>query len=439
VSDEDATLPHEGPLSMAVPVSGAQAHPIRLDVLDAAGQVSATWSGTGRCTLGSHPSNDLVIADPTVSRLHAEVIASETGAVVRDLASTNGTSLDGLRIQGAWARDGSLIALGATRVPITIRTELAPVAISSRTRFGDLVGSSLASRHVFGLLERCASTPVTVLIEGETGTGKDLAAEALHREGPRPNAPFVVIDCGALPAPILESELFGHEQGAFTGATSRQIGAFEAASGGTVFLDEIGELPLELQPKLLRVLEERTIRRVGSTARIAIDVRIIAATNRSLALEVNGGRFRSDLFYRLAVARIELPPLRERIEDVPLLADALLERLGADEGARRRLLTPKALASLAARAWPGNVRELRNVLERMLLFGAPDGAAAAALPSGVVDVSVPWPEARRRALESFERSYVDALLAAHGGNVSRAAKAAGIDRVYLHRLMRRAR
>jgi two-component system response regulator GlrR len=422
---------------MAVPPSDAHAHPIRLDVLDAGGQVAASWTGTGRCTLGSHPSNDLVIADPTVSRLHAEVIANEGGVVVRDLASTNGTYLDGLRISGAWARDGSVLALGATRIRVAVRTELAPVPLSTRTRFGDLVGSSIASRRVFGLLERCAETPVTVLIEGETGTGKDLAAEALHREGPRPNAPFVVIDCGAMPAPLLESELFGHEQGAFTGASARHTGAFEAAHGGLVFLDEIGELPLELQPKLLRVLEERKIRRVGSTTRVPIDVRIVAATNRSLALEVNGGRFRSDLFYRLAVARIEMPPLRERIEDVPLLADALLERLGAGEATRRRLLTPRTLASLAARAWPGNVRELRNVLERMLLVGATD-AETSPSPSAI-DVSVPWPEARRRALESFERSYVETLLAAHGGNVSRAARAAGIDRVYLHRLMRRRR
>jgi DNA-binding NtrC family response regulator len=248
----------------------------------------------------------------------------------------------------------------------------------------------------------------------------------------------VVIDCGAMPANLLESELFGHERGAFTGALTQRVGAFESARGGTVFLDEIGELPLDLQPKLLRALEDRTIRRLGASQRIPIDVRIVAATNRSLATEVNVGRFRSDLFYRLAVARIEVPALRERLDDLPLLVDTMLERLGVDESSRRRLATPKALAWLASRAWPGNVRELRNVLERWVVFGAservPDGAAA---PSAKIDPSVPWLEARRRAVQEFERSYVEALLQAHEGNVSRAARAAGIDRVYLHRLLRR--
>ncbi|MDQ3035893.1 MAG: sigma 54-dependent Fis family transcriptional regulator [Myxococcota bacterium] len=441
-----ATEHYEGLFSIPI-APEHRARTISLEVLEPAASRGATWSGADRCAIGSHESCDLGIADPTVSRLHCEIVVGEDGALVRDLGSRNGTQVDGLVVREAFARDGSLLRLGAGVVRVTLSRERIVVPVSTRTQLGDLVGVSVAARRTFGALERCAASSVTVLLEGETGTGKDVAAEALHRESARAAGPFVVVDCGAIPGNLLESELLGHEQGAFTGASRARIGAFEAAHGGTVFLDEIGELPLELQPKLLRVLEERAIRRVGSTRRIPVDIRIVAATNRRLGAEVNAGRFRADLYYRLAVARIDVPALRERLEDIPVIAEALLERMGADEATRRALLTPRFLGWLASRAWPGNVRELRNVLEQRLVFDVRTDAeteieppaASPARASVAVDVDVPYPEARRRWLEEFERAYTTELVARHDGNVSAAARAAGIDRVYLHRLLRRSR
>jgi DNA-binding NtrC family response regulator len=276
-----------------------------------------------------------------------------------------------------------------------------------------------------------------VLIEGETGTGKELAAESIHAASPRAHKPFLVIDCGAIPANLLESELFGHEKGAFTGASARRLGIFEEAGGGTVFLDEIGELPPDLQPKLLRVLERREIRRVGANRQQSIDVRVIAATHRDLRAEVNAGRFRSDLYFRLAVVRVPLPPLRERPEDIPMLAEKIVASLAGPEAARR-LLTPELFAALGHHAWPGNVRELRNYLERCLVMEQPlplaDGAPAG---GSSVDATLRYAEARRRALDDFERRYLEALLALHKGKVSHAARAADMDRVYLYKLLDR--
>ncbi|MCZ7685599.1 MAG: sigma-54 dependent transcriptional regulator [Sandaracinaceae bacterium] len=312
--------------------------------------------------------------------------------------------------------------------------------LSTRTTFHGLVARSVAMRAALASIERAAASDATVLLEGETGTGKGKVAEAIHRGGGRAGGPFLIVDCGAVPAALLESELYGHERSAFTGATERRIGAFEEASEGTLFLDEIGELPLEQQPKLLRALESKEIRRVGANRHERVDVRIVAATNRDLRREVNEGRFRADLYYRLAVLRVTLPPLREREDDIPVLARELLASLGASEETIDRLCTPELLASLRRAAWPGNARELRNHLERCLAFDE-------ALPIGdelvregaLVDASVPYAEARRRAIEAFEREYVRDLLARHGGKVSQAAAAAGMDRVYLHKLVRRHR
>jgi len=286
-------------------------------------------------------------------------------------------------------------------------------------------------RHAFALLERVAATEATVLLEGETGTGKELAAAAIHDAGPRTADPFVVVDCGSIPDNLLESELFGHERGAFTGAEKSRAGAFEEAHGGTIFLDEIGELPLPLQPALLRVLEERSVRRVGSrSARKSVDVRVVAATNRDLRAEVNAGRFRGDLFYRLAVLRVRLPSLRDRLEDLPLLVETLLRRLGATPDAKRRLTRSAFLRSLRRHSWDGNVRELRNYLERALVFGPPEPSDAAATDPG-------FNASKRRAIEAFEREYLAELIAGHDENVTAAAKTAGINRVTLHRLLRK--
>jgi DNA-binding NtrC family response regulator len=279
-------------------------------------------------------------------------------------------------------------------------------------------------------------------LEGETGTGKSRAARAVHAEGARAKAPFLTVDCGALSPTLLESELFGHRKGAFTGAVEDRLGVFEAAEGGTVFLDEIAELPLDLQPKLLKAIEDREVRRVGVNVYRPIDVRLVAASNRDLRADVNSGRFRADLFYRLAVLRVTLPPLSQRPEDIAPIAERLLKGLGASEEATSALLTPEFLGRLEASSWPGNVRELRNHLERCLVMNDaldPLESASHAPRPATADARVPYAESRRRALDAFERDYLDALLELYDGNVSRAAEAAELDRAYVYKLLKRHR
>ena len=394
------------------------------------------------CSIGSHPSNDLVIEDPTVSRFHCEIRITPQGTVVRDLDSRNGTILDGVQVLSGILRGGSLLRLGASAARFHLDSESNQLPVSDRTHFGSLVGSSLVMRTAFTLLERAAATNATVLLEGETGTGKGVAAESIHRESARRNGTFMVVDCGAIPENLLESELFGHEKGSFTGATERHIGAFEEASGGTIFLDEIGELSPDLQPKLLRVLENREVRRIGSNTTRPVDVRVIAATNRDLRAEVNAGRFRPDLYYRLAVLKVVLPPLRQRPEDIPATVEFLLPLLGAPPENTQWLRTPEFLATIRYAAWPGNVRELRNYLERCTVFGSAmpmHENEIVSAPSGgePVDVNVPFLQARDRIVASFEKRYLEALLRAHKGKVGKAAESAGIDRVFLWRLLRR--
>ena len=400
---------------------------------------TAIQVSSGVAQLGSEPSNELVIADPTVSRIHAEVKIEEQRAVVRDLGSLNGTFIDGVRVREGYPRNGSLLRLGAATIRFELLDKQHGVPVSEATRFGELLGLSAQMRIAFKLLEKAAKTDSTVIIEGETGTGKTRAAQALHDQSGRAGKPFLVVDCGAMPATLLEAELFGHEKGAFTGATARRLGVFEEASGGTVLLDEIGELPLELQPKLLRVLEDRQIRRLGQNQWTKVDVRILAATHRDLRGDVNSGRFRSDLYFRLAVLRVGLPALRQHVEDIAAVADGLLTRLGANPRSHPRLFTPAFFKSLETHSWPGNVRELRNHLERCMLFEEPvsfgDGDPAA-VPAAVVTAG-PYPEARQHALDAFERSYLTALLERHAGKVSQAAVEADVDRVYLYRLMRK--
>ncbi len=400
-------------------------------------------SVTDRCAIGSDPSNDVVIDDPTVSRFHCELRIDDEGPRLIDLRSRNGSFLSGVRVREAFLGNGTIIALGAATIMFTIGERTNPVTTSDRTRFGDLIGHSVAMRAVFARLERAAATASTVLLEGETGTGKGAAAEAIHGASERSRGPFVVVDCGAIPAQLLESELFGHERGAFTSADRRRIGAFEEAHEGTIFLDEIGELPRELQPKLLRALETRQVRRVGASAYVAADVRIIAATNRDLRAEVNASRFRSDLYYRLAVLRVVMPALRERPEDLPVIAAGILSRLGVAKAQAAELLTFDYLAALERMPWPGNVRELRNALERRLAFADVEPAnPSGAPPPHEVRTATPaltdrYETERERALAAFERNFVTALLERHGNNVTRAAEAAGIGRVHLHRLIKR--
>ncbi|AFE10921.1 sigma-54 dependent transcription regulator [Corallococcus coralloides DSM 2259] len=390
--------------------------------------------------------------ESAVPRFHCEMKSEQKGARARAQEERPGTYVDGVRWRQfrARARSGSTGGhpparhetvlpgpLNIDEAQRALRMQVAP----EQATFGELVATSAAARASFERMACAAACNATVLLEGETGTGKSRAALAIHRAGARANAPFLVVDCGALPANLLESELFGHEKGAFTGAIQRRVGAFEEADGGTIFLDEIGELPAELQPKLLRVLENREIRRLGSNTYQAVNVRVIAATHRDLRREVQEGRFRADLFFRLAVVGIPLPSLRERTEDIPLIVERILAGLGATPEQLAKLTTPDFLTRLQRAAWPGNVRELRNHLERCLVFQSalpptsPDALAPAA--PRAVDASLTYAESRRRALETFEHDYVEALLKLHGGKVSQAAAAADMDRVYLYRLLRR--
>ena len=431
----EATLTHAA-LSPAAPA----VRRFRLRVVEGPAQ-GKTWESSGAsCSIGSHEKNDLAIDDATVSRFHCEIHVDADGARIRDTKSRNGTVVDGVQVIEAFLRTGSRVRLGRTVLELELGAETNLLPLSSRSRFGSLTGTSTAMRAAFAMLERAAERDVTVLLEGETGTGKSQAARSIHDAGARRNKPFLVVDCGAMIGTLLESELFGHEKGAFTGATERRIGVFEEAKGGTVFLDEVGELPIDLQPKLLRALEAREIRRVGANQHLPVDVRVIAATNRDLRADVNTGRFRADLYFRLAVVTIAMPPLRKRPEDIPALIAEILASLRAPEDEAAPLRAPELLARCSGAAWPGNVRELRNFLERCLVMRAAlpvTGADAASPGEMIVDPDAPYAQERDRILKEFELRYFTALLRRHGGKVASAAKTAGLDRRYLYRILGR--
>jgi DNA-binding NtrC family response regulator len=398
-------------------------------------------SKSDRIVIGTHPSCDLALADEAVSRFHCELAIVDGHVIIADLESTNGTFVDGLYVMRARSRSGAVIRVGSTELHLEIGARRIALPCSSREQFGAMVGRSVAMRRVFALLEKAAASDATILLSGETGTGKDIAAESIHLESARRDGPFVVIDCGAIPADLLESELFGHEKGAFTGATARRQGAFVAASGGTILLDEIGELPLDLQPKLLRALERREVKRVGADAYTQVDVRVVAATNRDLRAEVNARRFRSDLFYRLAVVEVHMPALRERLDDLPLLVDRILAGLDVPDDRAAPLRAPELRAALAQHSWSGNVRELRNYVERALALREPLPPSGdppdRALP--VVNTARPFREARQAWVDYFERRYAEDLLARCNGNLALAARESKIDRVTLYRLLWRHR
>jgi len=317
--------------------------------------------------LGTSDGCHVTLSDVTISGVHAELQRTNRGILIRDLGSTNGTFIGDNRIQGIYADGATTVRLGNSEIRITPLRKESPIELAADDRFGDLVGASVAMRATFAKLERIAQSDSTVLITGETGTGKELAAAAVRDFSARRGGPFVVIDCGALPANLIESELFGHEKGAFTGADRLRQGAFERANRGTIFLDEIGELPLSLQPSLLGILERRESRRVGGQNPIPVNVRVITATNRELSAEVARGAFRADLYYRLAVVEVRLPPLRERPEDIPLLVEHILSLLPGE----KPVMSPETIEQLKSYAWPGNVRELRNVIERAALLAEP--------------------------------------------------------------------
>jgi transcriptional regulator with GAF, ATPase, and Fis domain len=396
--------------------------------------------------IGKAPENDLVLADETVSRVHFEIVRDAKGYLVRDLKSTNGTFLDSAEVKEAYLRAGSVIAIGATELKFTPFEERIEILPSEKEALGEMVGKSPSMREIFGLIEKIAATDATVLIEGETGTGKDMIARTLHQLSPRADKPFIVVDCGAVAGTLIESELFGHDKGAFTGAVSARQGAFELASGGTVFLDELGELSLDLQPKLLRVLEQRELRRVGGTKTLKVDLRVIAATRKDLRSEVEKGKFREDLYFRLNVVPITAPPLRERREDIPLLIEHLLRKLAPGD----TQISDATRAALMAHDWPGNVRELRNVIERALALGADPGMLVAPLGAdtssakGVqlrdaleFEPGLSFRDTKEKWNELFERRYLAWLIKRADGNISKAARDADMDRKYLHKLLRK--
>jgi DNA-binding NtrC family response regulator len=400
---------------------------------------------TGQCrqatgpefTIGTAAGNDLELTDQTVSRHHCAIRVADSGFHVRDLGSTNGTYVGAMRVESGYLEHGAVLRLGATRIRFEILDEQVREPIASSTSFGPVMGRSPAMRRVFSLLPKIAATESTVLIEGATGSGKGLVAEAIHQASSRAGQPFVVVDCGSIPPSLIESELFGHERGSFTGAHQTRTGAFEAAQGGTVFIDEIGELDLACQPKLLRVLEKRVVTRVGSTSLIPLDVRVIAATNRDLRSEVNEGRFRADLFYRLNILRVRLPSLAERTEDVPLLVAHFYQELCGDPSA---IAPPSLVARLSRQSWGGNVRELRSAVERAVLLGDPSPSQHTPSPdAGAPRNEVPgsYRATKAQALASWESAYVADLIHRFDGNLSRAARAVKMDRNHLRALLHR--
>ncbi|HET6281150.1 MAG TPA: sigma 54-interacting transcriptional regulator [Polyangia bacterium] len=397
----------------------------------------------GEFRIGKASANDLSLSDPTVSRFHCVIQDTPRGPLLHDLGSTNGTQVGDTWIERAYIAPLMAIQIGSSTlqmVPVDgSQRRPTPTLVDTR-----MVGSSAAIQRLLSMLPRVASSGATILLEGETGTGKSLLAEIIHHAGPHPEAPFITVDCGSIPANLIESELFGHERGAFTGATERHIGAFEAAHGGTIFLDEISELPLPMQPKLLRALEERMIKRVGSTKQVRVDLQVIAATNRDLHEAVKSGEFRADLYYRLDAVRLCLPPLRERREDIPQLMEQFFKRVG-------QALDPERLESfkrsLAEREdWPGNVRELRNAVEKAVLLGETglEERRMSKTPSplllasgGVFDSGVSFRAAKENAISEWERGYLRSLVDHTKGNISHAARLAQMDRSYLRDLLRR--
>jgi DNA-binding NtrC family response regulator len=400
---------------------------------------------------GRNAACRLVLEDAKVSAVHAELVATDKGVRVRDLGSRNGTFVGGVRVGEVFLLANTKLRLGETELEFEpARPER--IAVPVMPAFGPLVAHSSQMRAIFERLSKMAPTDLTVLIGGETGTGKELVAQALHLASNRAKKPFVVVDCGSIPPSLAEATLFGHERGAFTGAVDKRLSPFVEADGGTIFLDELGELPVEVQPKLLRALAERRIKSVGGSTYREVDVRVLAATRRDLVRAVNAGEFRSDLYFRVAQVKIELPALRQRVEDIPVLVRRMLKDFG-DEGAYERVTT-MTLERLMRHDWPGNVRELRNaVAVAFALAGEGEeidvaahlGALAETPAAGPVNIGSgfaslkgkQFQEAKREVLTRFERDYFAALSEEAKGNVSEMARRAGMERAHVRAYLRR--
>lgn len=414
---------------------------------------------------------DLTLTDSSVSSRHFKIIAADRGYLLQDLGSTNGTFYGDIKLKEIYLRPGTVFRAGNTVLKFKPTDEVVTIALSDKDKFDQVIGASIPMRAIFAHLERVAPSELTVLIEGETGTGKELVAQAIHNHSERAKKEMVVLDCSAIPRDLIESTIFGHEKGSFTGAIAHHKGVFEQADGGTIFLDEIGELDINLQPKLLRVLENRELKRVGADRTIKVDVRVIAATNRDLRQMVTEGRFREDLYFRLSVMQFTLPPLSARRADIVLLAEHFVKRVNqrrAKQDKPALKISPEAMSYLKERAWPGNIRELKNAVDRAtslcdgvlitrqdLLFGyhppqleperdepgaqphQADGSASANALRFEVEIQTTFKEAKQALLDEFEVLYLKRLMEAHKGNISQSAKIAGLTRYHLRELLKK--
>ncbi len=377
----------------------------------------------GAAVVGSGEEANFQLRDGAVSRMHVELVPKSDGVMVRDLGSTNGTFVGALKVQSVQLEKTATLQVGHTQLEVSCDFNLLPLEPSAG--FGRLVGSSASMQHLYSALARVAPSDARVLLFGETGVGKELVAEAIHQNSARSDKPFVVFDCGAVSAELVESDLFGHHKGAFTGAKDERKGAFLEADGGTLFIDEIAELPLELQPRLLRAVESGRIKAIGSDAFRHIDVRVISATHHDLEAAVKRGTFRADLYFRLAVISVTIPPLRQRIDDL----QALVARFCENAGKQLDDLSPSFLAECQIRAWPGNVRELKHAVERELFSTKPSPVP------GVAPSALPFKEAKAHMVDRFTREYLQRLLKENHGNVSEVARASGLARPYVHELL----
>ncbi len=428
-------MPYTSPPTDALTPAVGELLPLKLCVASGPDFGRELQLGARSYRVGKAPDCDLVLTDRAVSSTHLLVEPTPHGVRVTDTGSTNGTFYRGARVTAVVLQVQAVLRVGRTELRLQLAdapTEKLPP--SEAESFGGLRGTSLPMRELFARLERIARTNADVLIQGETGTGKELCARALHQQGERRAGPFEVCDLAAMSASLCESELFGHVKGAFTGAVGDRAGVFERAAGGTVFLDEVAEMPLELQPRLLRVLEAREVKRLGADELIPVDVRVVTATHRRLTEEVDAGRFRKDLHFRLAAMTVELPPLRDRPEDVPMLVDEFVKELGKPPSH----ISTHTRGLLCDYAWPGNVRELRNVVARVVSLGGGEllPRSQTAVPREA-EQELRFKEAKEELIDAFEREYLERLLKRFDNNVTHAASAAGITRVYLQKLMKK--
>jgi DNA-binding NtrC family response regulator len=400
--------------------------------------------GSDPVVVGRDPSCQLVVNDSGVSAMHAELVATPRGVRLRDLGSKNGTWVGDLRVMEAYLGDATSFWIARTELQFE-PGKPEKVGLPDLDRFGPLWGKSAPMLDLFRRLQKAAATDLTVLVQGETGVGKELVAQAVHQASARKGGPFVVVDCGAIAPTLAEATLFGHEKGAFTGAMTARESPFVEASGGTLFIDELGELPIDVQPKLLRALAERRVKRVGSNTYQPFDARIVAATRRDLEGAVNAGTFRSDLYFRLAQVRAFAPPLRQRLDDLPGLIRHMLDQMGHKSAWRR--VSRSTLDRLLRYDWPGNVRELRNAVAVALALADDkeplDIAAALGLKAGkprgtIVEATANrgYHDAKREALQQFERAYFAQLAEATGGNVAEISRRTGLQRTHVRRYLR---